>query len=227
MCKFRLFALLIFFVPIVLFAQQGPKFEIPGGETIDLGSRLRNAEVNHEIEFKNSGDETLKIVSVSTTCGCSSALISSDAILPGEAGSIKFTFNGIGMGPVTKSVIVTTNEAQSNSHQINMVMNMVDPVTLTPASIITEGKVGEEIKQTATMVNSLDKPILITEINSNSPVVKVTSDKTEISKGEAASIDISIMIYEDSPVNAAVIIKTSEGEFQIPILVDVKGNDIK
>ena len=53
------------------------------------------------------------------------------------------------------------------------------------------------------------------------------SDKTEIGNGEAASFSISIKIYEDSPVNAAVIIKTSEGEFQIPILVDVKSGENK
>lgn len=224
---YKILVLSFLFLPFVILAQNGPKFEIPEGETINTGNHLRNAEVQYEIKFKNSGDDTLKIVSVSATCGCSSALSSSNVLLPGKEGSIKFTFNGIGMGPVTKSIVVSTNEAQDNTHQINMVMNMVDPVTLTPASIITEGKVGEELNQTATMTNSLDKLISITEVTSNSPVVKVSSDKTEIGSGEAASFNISIKIYEDSPVNAAVIIKTSEGEFQIPILVDVMSSDNK
>jgi hypothetical protein len=221
----KLIILTLLFLPITVFAQNGPKFDIPGGETINTGNHIRNVEVKYEIKFNNSGDDTLKITYVSTTCGCSSALVSSNALLPGEEGSINFIFNGIGMGMVTKSVVVSTNEAVGNSHQINMVMNMVDPVSLKPASIITEGKVGDEIKQTASMFNSLSKIISITEITSNSPVVKVSSDKTEIGIGETASFDISIKIYEDSPVNAAVIIKTSEGEFQIPILVDIKSND--
>jgi hypothetical protein len=45
----------------------------------------------------------------------------------------------------------------------------------------------------------------------------------EISSGETATLSISVKLYEDSPVNAAVFIRTSEGEFQIPILVDVSG----
>ena len=223
----KLLLLLFLFLPLTLFAQNGPKFELFEGETINTGAHIRNTEVHYEIKFKNSGDDTLKIISVSATCGCSSALTSSSVFLPGEEGSIQFTFNGMGMGPITKSVVVSTNEPVNNSHFVNIVMNMVDPVTLTPASIITEGKVGDELKQTATMVNSLDKIISITEVTSNSPVVKVTSDKTEIGNGEAASFSISIKIYEDSPVNAAVIIKTSEGEFQIPILVDVKNAENK
>lgn len=221
----KLLFLSFLFLPMVLVA--GPKFQLYDGETINTGNHMRNVELNYDIKFKNSGDDTLKIITVSATCGCSSVLLSSNTLLPGEDGSIKFTFNGMGMGQVTKTIVVSTNEAENNSHQISMVMNMVDPVTINPQSIITQGKVGDEITQTATMLNSLDKIISISEVTSNSPVVKVSSDKTEISNGEAASFNISIKIFEDSPVNAAVIIKTSEGEFQIPILVDVQGSDNK
>ena len=105
-----------------------------------------------------------------------------------------------------------------------MTMNMADPVTLNPGSIITEGKVGDELKQTASILNSFDKTIEITEITSNTPVIKITSDKMSIGSGEAASLNISIKIYEESAINAAIIIKTSEGDFQIPVLVDVKTN---
>ena len=221
MKSLKLLFLLVLCLPSFITAQTGPKFEVEGGETINTGTHLRNKEVKYEIKFKNSGDEDLKIVSVSATCGCSSALASSEDLKPGEEGVINFTFNGIGMGPITKSIVVSTNEKENSSHQINLTMNMVDPVTLNPTSIITQGKVGEEINQTATMVDGLDKPITINEVVSNSPAVKVSSDKTEISTGETATLSISIKIYEDSPVNAAVFIRTSEGEFQIPILVDV------
>jgi hypothetical protein len=185
---------------------------------------MRNKEVHYEIKFKNSGDEDLKIVSVSATCGCSSALSTSDSLKPGEEGTINFTFNGLGMGQVTKNIVVSTNEKENPNHTISLTMNMVEPVTLDPSSIITQGKVGDELSQTAKMTDGLDKPITIDEISSNSPAVKVSSDKTEIGSGETATLNISIKIYEDSPVNAAVIIKTSEGEFQIPILVDVVKN---
>jgi hypothetical protein len=217
----KLLLLFILLTPVMIYAQAGPKFEVEGDQPINTGVHLRNKEVHYDIKFKNAGDEILKIVSVSATCGCSSALSTSDTLQPGEEGLIKFTFNGIGMGPITKSIIVSTNEKENSSHQIDLKMNMVDPVTLNPTSIITQGKVGEEIKQTATITDGLDKPITINEVVSNSPAVKVSSDKMEIASGETATLDISVKLYEDSPVNAAVFIRTSEGEFQIPILVDV------
>ncbi len=210
--------------PLIVFSQAGPKLEVIGGETIDAGSHTRGQAVHYDIRFKNTGDADLHINSVSTSCGCSTALASSDTIKAGEDGSIDFNFNGNGFGPVAKNVFINTNENGNSVHTLLVTMNMVDPLTLNPASIMTQAKVGEEVKQTATLQNSSDKEVSISEVSSNSPVVKVTSDKTTIGTGEMVSFDITIKIYEDSPVNAAVIIKTSEGEYQIPILVDIKSN---
>jgi len=218
------FLVVILFFPVLLIAQSGPKFEVTGGENINTGDHLRGQEVQYEILFKNTGDTDLKINSVSTSCGCSTALASSDLLKPGEDGTIKFTFNGNGYGQVVKNVFVTTNESPTNMHTLTMVMNMTEPLTLSPASILLEGKKGQELTQTATLKNILDKIVTITQVSSNSPAVTVTADKTELNTGETVSLNISIKIYEDSPVNAAVIITTSEGEYQIPILVDVKSD---
>jgi hypothetical protein len=218
------FLILLVFIPIICFSQTGPKLEVTDGETINTGDHARGKEVHYEIKFKNTGDSDLKINSVSTSCGCSTALATSDLIKPGEEGTVNFTFNGNGYGEVAKNVFINTNETPNNVHTLLMKMNMTEPLSFDPASIITSGKVGDELNQTATLKNSLDKEVTISEISANSPVVKVTSDKTTINAGESASFNISIKIYEDSPVNAAIIIKTSEGEYQIPILVDVKAN---
>jgi hypothetical protein len=174
---------LILLLPVLIFAQTGPKMEITGGEDINTGSHLRGKEVTYEINFKNAGDADLKINGVQTTCGCSSALASSDLLKPGESGSIKFTFNGQGFGMVTKNVIVSTNESENNYHTIKLNMNMVDLVSLNPQSIITVGKVGDELKHTALITNCSDKEIVITEIRTNTPVIKITSYKMFLLNG--------------------------------------------
>jgi hypothetical protein len=226
--KKSIFLIIFLFFPVYILAQSGPNFNIDGGETIKTGNHIRGKEVNYEIQFSNTGDAGLKIYSVVTTCGCSSALLSKDSLLPGESGTIKFTFNGNGFGEVQKNVVISTNEPITNNHIIVMVMNMVDPLTINPASIMANGKVGDEISQIVTLSNTLTNTITINEVISNSPAVVVVSDKTTINSGEAASFNISIKIYEDSPVNAAITIKTSEGEYNIPIFVDVKSeSDVK
>lgn len=223
MTNIKLFTLLLLF-PLITFAQSGPKFETTEGEDINTGSYLRGKEVVYEINFRNSGDQDLKINSVSTSCGCSSALLSNDVIKPGESGSIKFTFNGLGNGEVVKNVFVNTNETSNSNHTLVIRMKMVEPLTITPSSVISSGKVGDEIKLTITLQNGFEKEIIINEISSNSPVVKILSDLSLLSPSESSVLEISIKIYEDSPVNAAIIIKTSEGDFQIPIFVDIASN---
>lgn len=220
--KKLLLALLLF--PVLLFAQTGPKIEIAGGDNINTGNHRRGQELTYEITFKNVGDQDLQVTSVQTSCGCSSALASADVIKPGESGTVKFTYNGQGMGSVTKAVMITTNENGNSTKNVLLTMNMVDPLTLNPGSIITEGKVGDELKQKASIVNSMDKEIDITEITSNTPVIKITADKMALMSGDTSNLDITIKIYEESAINAAIIIKTTEGEFQIPVLVDVKAN---
>lgn len=215
-----LFFLLLFNISIL--AQIGPKIEIVGGNEIDAGSHKRNVPLTYDVTVKNIGDQELVITGIQTSCGCSSALSSSNNVPPGQTAVIKFNFNGVGMGKVTKALMITTNEPNNPTHTVLISMNMVDPVTINPGSIIAEGKVGDELHQIASVLNSMDKDIDITEISSNTPVIKITSDKTTIKSGESASLDIAIKIYEESAINAAVFIKTSEGEFQIPILVDVK-----
>lgn len=225
MKRFNLLSILLLALPLSIFAQTGPKFVAEGGESINTGSHMRGKEVHYEIKFKNEGDAELKISNVATSCGCSTALASSDVIKPGESGVINFTFNGNGFGTVSKTVTLVTNEAAGvNTHYIQMTMNMVDPVTLTPASIMTTGKVGEDVKQVVTLSNNFDKEITISEVSSNSPAVTGVTDKTTLAVGEGAQINVTIKLFEESAVNAAVIVKTSEGEFQIPILVDVKAN---
>jgi hypothetical protein len=209
------------FLPVLAYTQDAPKFMVDGGFNIDLGKYQRGKEVVYNVEFKNTGKSDLKINQVTTTCGCSSALVSSDVLKPGETGIIKFTFNGMSMGIVTKSIDVVTNEPTDNVHRINITMNMIDPVAINPAFIISSGKVGEEVFQSISIQNNDELPITIDELTSNSPAVKVEGELKSLNNGENEIIKVTIKIYEDSPVNAAVIIKTSAGEFQVPITVDV------
>lgn len=191
-------------------------------KNINAGNHIRGREVVVEISFKNSGNEDLEITNVTTSCGCSSALLTDKLLEPGESGSLKFTFNGQGFGTVSKNLTIFTNEPVINHHILTVTMNMVDPISYNPQSIITEGRVGEEVKYTAEITNSLDREVDILEVTSNTPVIKVSADKNALLKGDKAKLDIAIKIYEDSPINAAIIIRTTEGDFQIPVLVDVK-----
>lgn len=220
--KIIFLSLVLTFSCLPLYPQDSPKLVIEGGETLNIGSYPQGNEVTYDIKFMNAGKTDLKINSVSTSCGCSSALLSNDVIKPGENGSIKFTYNGLVAGIVSKAVYIQTNETDKPSHTVTITVNMVQPLSLNPTSVIGACVIGEEFTQTIVFSNNSEKEVSISEITSNSPAVKVNSDNVNLPSGSASSIIISVKMFEDSPVNATVTVKTSAGDYYVPILVDAK-----
>ena len=93
-----------------IFAGTGPKIKFRE-ESKDFGKMKQGTVLTHIFVFKNEGDETLKIKKVTTSCGCTAALLSKKEIAPGEEGEIKLTFNTKGFeGKNTKYIDVESND---------------------------------------------------------------------------------------------------------------------
>ncbi len=120
--------------------------------TWDFGKVKQGEVVSHEFAFANEGDETLIIQKVSTSCGCTAALVSAEKIQPGKEGRIgvKFDTRGYG-GPVKKLVYVDSNDPGNAHHQLEVAADVEVPpspkIDLDPynydAGLIVEG---EELK---------------------------------------------------------------------------------
>ncbi len=81
-------------------------------ETADynFGEVAQGDKVDYTFRFRNSGDELLEISSVSSSCGCTAALLSSKRIAPGDMGEIKATFDSSRFrGQVSKTITLKTN----------------------------------------------------------------------------------------------------------------------
>src|ERR1700704_835090 len=73
-----------------------------------------------KFRFKNSGDGVLFLSEVLPSCGCMVASYPRQAILPGEPGEIKATFNSHGnIGFIHKEITVTSN----TSNKIRQVLS--------------------------------------------------------------------------------------------------------
>ncbi len=74
--------------------------------------KIKQGDVaTHEFVFANEGDDTLTIEKVSTTCGCTAALVSDRSIPPGKSGKIEVKFDSRGYGgQITKVVTVQSND---------------------------------------------------------------------------------------------------------------------
>ena len=93
-----------------IFAGKEPKIKFREGSK-DFGKMEQGEVLTHIFVFKNEGDETLKIRKITTSCGCTAALLSDKEVVPGEEGEIKITFNTRGFeGKNTKYIDVESND---------------------------------------------------------------------------------------------------------------------
>lgn len=77
----------------------------------DFGKINEGVSVEHIFQFTNKGNDTLKIIHVKASCGCTAALLSNTTIAPGEKGEIKAVFNSQGRpGMNKKTISVISND---------------------------------------------------------------------------------------------------------------------
>lgn len=87
----------------------------------DFGRTKQGKTLTHVFKFTNTGTDILKIARVTSSCGCTAALVSKESLSPGEDGEIKVTFNTVGYeGEVTKYIFIETNDTADPRKQISV-----------------------------------------------------------------------------------------------------------
>ncbi len=84
--------------------------------THDFGEVAENGGlIDFSFQFKNIGDQPVKIIQVKASCGCTTPGWTKDLVMPGDSGFIKAQYNPRNRpGQFKKSLQVTSNAAGSN-----------------------------------------------------------------------------------------------------------------
>ncbi|GAB3992451.1 DUF1573 domain-containing protein [Spirosoma daeguense] len=77
--------------------------------THDFGRIPQGKPVTVEFAFTNKGEMPLIINRAQGSCGCTGVDYPKGAVLPGQAGTIKATYNAAAMGAFNKTVTVESN----------------------------------------------------------------------------------------------------------------------
>lgn len=101
------------------FAQSDSKVETAGGaeitfetEVIDYGTINQNADGVRTFKFKNTGNAPLVISNARGSCGCTVPTWPKKPINPGESSEIKVKYATNRLGPINKSVTVSSNASE-------------------------------------------------------------------------------------------------------------------
>jgi hypothetical protein len=103
----------------------------------DFGPVPRGAVVRHNFVMTNKYAETLTILDVRASCGCTSGKASATTVAPGQTASIEAqmdTKNFVGRKATKLTVTFMTSSGQSSEVQLAVVSNILPDIVLNPGS---------------------------------------------------------------------------------------------
>jgi len=79
----------------------------------DFGTVNQHGNATYEFKYTNSGNEPLIISNAKGSCGCTVPYWSKEPLQPGGSSTIKVKYDSKRVGPINKSVTVTSNSTSS------------------------------------------------------------------------------------------------------------------
>jgi hypothetical protein len=97
-------------------------------EVVDYGDIEQGANGVREFKFTNTGKEPLVISNARGSCGCTVPTWPKEPIKPGESSTIKVKYDTKRIGPINKSVTITSN-AKTSTKVLRIKGNIHRPQT--------------------------------------------------------------------------------------------------
>ena len=113
----------LFFLAASQFGQDiqlaGPQMSLDK-ETHDYGTIAQNSDGNCTFEITNTGSEPLIIKNAVGSCQCTVPSWPKDPIQPGETATLKVRYNTNRVGPINKTVTITSNDVENPVKRIRI-----------------------------------------------------------------------------------------------------------
>jgi hypothetical protein len=146
-------------------------------QTLEFQSRVGEQEVTANFAFKNTGTDFVRIDSIRTSCGCTTAALEKRTYLPGETGKVVVKFKiGERKGNQLKQIRVQL-AGESSPTILTMIVHIVQAVEMNSSLIFWE--VGEELKEKFIELKVNDNVLPITDVKSSSPVFRASLKPSE------------------------------------------------
>lgn len=147
-----------------------PKLELQSeydwGRVIPEGGYNEVSQVKAKIPLRNVGDDVLHITGVRPGCGCTSAPLEKDTLLPGEETHLDVTLNlPYTNGITSKAITVTTNEIENNVRVLMLTVDIQRALQLGSSFIaFNQLMVNQKTEGEARFTNATDQPHRIDSI---------------------------------------------------------------
>jgi hypothetical protein len=100
--------------------------------SFDFGDVVNGEIISRDVMIHNKGNGTLRVESVSTSCGCTTANLDSMVLEPGQSATLHITFDSGAHGPeltgaLTRQIFVVSNDPSQPELLIEFTANVLLP----------------------------------------------------------------------------------------------------
>ncbi|HMK36861.1 MAG TPA: DUF1573 domain-containing protein [Desulfomonilaceae bacterium] len=162
----RMVLFLILTVTVPSVAAHGPNISFDKEEH-DYGKVSYGDTVTDEFVLTNTGDQTLVIDKLESSCGCTKAVKGSSEVPPNGHTKIvaEFDTTGLKAGKKQKTVSVYSNDPQRPVVKLTLLADVVRDVNVEPPTLATTlGQYSETVSFPLKITNSSDKPVTVQKL---------------------------------------------------------------
>jgi hypothetical protein len=179
------------------------------GTQFDFGEVYAGAVVKRDLTLRNTGNDTLIISDVSSACGCTGTLISSNHIPPGGRGTLSITFNSRGMGGRAQKVVTFNTTDTSHGHvRVTFTADVIKSLALEPEYVVFKTNADSAVTAEVLIVNTGSTPVRILSAKSSSALVEVEMTRNNIGAGDQASMKCTLSPKSEGLINGTITIET-------------------
>jgi hypothetical protein len=143
----------------------GPRIEF--AETTHDFGKLESGKVVHwDFAFTNTGDRTLEIKNVASSCGCTTLGEATRTVEPGKPGIVPIQFDSGGMaGPIMKNLSLACNDPIQSNVVLYFKATVWKPIDAFPGIAVFYFGPDVQTNQTRSirLVSNVDEPITLSE----------------------------------------------------------------
>ena len=154
-------------------AESGPPHISLEKTAHEFGDMSETDTVTCSFPFTNTGGSALIFTEVKPTCTCTTVAVAKTAYMPGESGQFDVTFSPTAPGRQEKLIYVATNDEGRSKVTLRVTANVAAFVTLEPEHLKLGTLLPGQGKQAYLSVLSQDPSMVVRQVTSTSPHVKV------------------------------------------------------
>lgn len=195
----------------------------------DFGNVARGAETKHRLKVTNPFEETVEVVSVGKTCGCTNAKADFTSLKTYESGYIDIEMDTVKFLGEKKSNVLATfrfTGGSSATAQIPIRSFIRSDVVVQPgAADFGSVDLGQEATKTLQIDYAGRGDWRIEDVQQSNPYVDVQVSE-QMRTGRSVRYQMQVTLKPNAPlgsVNDRIVLKTSDGkDATVPVLVEAK-----